>query len=252
MRVMDRISFGALALLGAISGPAAAAAADRPEAVAAPAFKAGDTWVIEETTEKGQTGFTTVRADVAVERVDGETMLVGMKRDGAPTGYQDQVRGSDWSRRLVVNGQETVTNRPFAFPLSVGQSWTVDWTDPTRRGNVVSGHAHKTYTVAGWEDVTVPAGTFHALKIVCKGVEEMVIEVPAQAGAVTVAGGAGATSVAHTQRGGRGKVTHVTYGESFYVPEVRNYVKSFDETYNTDNVRLSRQTDVLVSFKPGA
>ena len=47
---------------------------------------------------------------------------------------------------------------------------TVDWTDPTHRGNMLSAHIHKTCSVTGWEDVAVPAGTFHALKIVCKGV----------------------------------------------------------------------------------
>ena len=159
MRVMERFSFGVLALLPAISGPAAAApAADRSAAVAPPVFKAGDTWVFEATLERGQTSFSTERTDLTIERVDGDTLLVGTKRDGAPTGYRDEIRGADWSRRLVVDGQETTTNRPFVFPMSIGKTWTVDWTDPTRRGDVLSGHAHKTFTVVGWEDVTVPAG----------------------------------------------------------------------------------------------
>ena len=70
----------------------------------------------------------------------------------------------------------------------------------------------------------------------------MQVEVPAQAVAGTVSGGGGGTSVAHVQKGGRGKVTHVLYSEGYYVPELRNYVKNFDETYNGDNVRLSRVT----------
>lgn len=252
MRVMDRTSYGALALLVAIGGPAGAApaAAADPAAVAAPVFKAGDAWVFEETTEQGQTSFTSGRADLVIERVDGDTMLVGAKKDGAPTGYQDQVRGTDWSHRLVVNGQETISNRPFAFPMSIGQSWTSDWTDPTRRGTLLSGHVHTSCTPKGWEDVTVPAGTFHALKVVCKGVEEMQLEVPAQAAAGTITAGGGATSVAHVQKGGRGSVTHVTYREAWYAPEIKTSVKNLYESYNTDNVRLRRETEALVSFKP--
>lgn len=252
MRATDRTSFGALALMAAISGPAAAAptTADKPTAVAAPVFKAGDAWVFDETHEQGQNGFSNERVDLVIERVDGDTMLIGVKRDGAPTGYQDQVRGTDWSQRLVVNGQETITNRPNAFPMSVGQSWTSDWTDPTRRGNLLSGHAHRTCTATGWEDITVPAGTFHAMKIVCKGLDELQLEVPAQAAAGTVAGGGGSTSVAHVQKGGRVAVTHVTYGEGWYVPELKTRVKNVDESYNTDDVRLKRSTEVLVSFKP--
>lgn len=248
---MDGFSFGVLALLVAMSGPAGATpTADKSATVAAPVFKAGDSWVFDQTAEKGQTGFANERIDITVERVDGDTILVGLKRDGAPTGYVDHIMGADWSRRLVVDGKETVTNRPFAFPMSVGQSWTTDW-DDIRHGNVLSGHAHRTCSAVGWEEVTVPAGAFHALKVVCKGVDEMTVEVPAQAMAGTVAGSAGATSIAHAQKGGQAKITHMTYAETYYVPEVKNYVKAVDEQYNVDNVRLSRTTGVLVSFKPG-
>jgi hypothetical protein len=249
---MDRFSFGLLALLGAIGGPAVAApTADAPASVAAPAFKIGDSWVFDQTTEKGQTGYSSLRADFTVERIDSDTIALGEKRDGAPIGEIVQIIGADWSRRLVVAGKDVVTNRPFAFPMSLGQSWTSDWTDPTRRGNLLSLHAQKTCTPVDWEDVTVPAGAFHALKVVCKGVDEATLEVPAQTMAGAVAGSAGATSIAHAQRGGRAMVTNLTYSEVYYVPAVRNYVKSVDEQYNADNVRLSRIVGVLVSFKPG-
>jgi hypothetical protein len=253
---MQGSSFGALALALALSGPAAAA--DKPAdkavvgPVAAPVFKPGDSWVFVQTTEKGQTGFAEQRLDVAVERVDSDTILVGVKPDGAPTGYQDRIFGADWSRRQVVAGQETVTGRPFAFPMSVGQSWKVDYVDPIRRGNVLSAHVQATFTVVGWEQVTTPAGTFRALKVVRKGLEQLTVEAPAQAVTGTVAGSSGATSIAHAEKGGRGVVNHVTYGETWYVPELKNYVKAMDEQYNADNVRLTRQTSVLASFKPGA
>jgi hypothetical protein len=250
---MDGFSFGVLALASALSVSAATPpVSETSAAVPAPAFKTGDAWVFEKTTEKGQGGFSTERYDLLLERLDGDTMVIGAKPDGAPTGYKDRIVGTDWSRRLVVNGQETVTNRPFVFPMNVGQTCTVDGSDSTRRGNLLSAHVHKTCSVTGWEDVAVPAGTFHALKIVCKGVEELQVEVPAQAVGGVVAGSGGSTSVAHAQKGGRGTVTHVIYGEIYYAPETRDYVKAVDETYNSDDVRLGRVTDVLASFKPGS
>lgn len=249
---MNSLSLATLVLLWASAvSVGAASAADQPSAVAAPVFKAGDSWVFDQTTEVGQAGFSTERLDVDVERVDGDTVLVGIKNDGAPTDYVDHIMGVDWSRRLVVAGQEVVTNRPFAFPMSVGDSWTADWIDPTRRDQLVSMHAHQNCAAADWEDLSVTAGTFHALKIVCKGVDERTIEVPAQAVSGSAAGAAGVTSISHAQRGGQGKITYVTYSELYYVPKLKNYVKGVDEKYNTDNVRVYQQTSVLVSSNVG-
>jgi hypothetical protein len=176
-------------------------------------------------------------------------MLVGLKPDGSPTAYQDHEVGTDWSQRRLVDGQGTVTTRPLTFPMSVGQSWTIDYVDATRRGAQTSNHVHRTYTVVGWEDVTVPAGTFHAIKVVAKGVDKATLQVPNTAIAGAVAGSGGATTVAHTQRGGTGELTRATYGEFYYVPELKNFAKLVEEQYTPDEVRVIRQTQMLVSYK---
>jgi hypothetical protein len=36
----------------------------------------------------------------------------------------------------------------------------------------------------------------------------------------------------------------------YYVPDVKYFVKTLDEHYSTDNVRVSRESEELVSFKP--
>lgn len=220
--------------------------------VPAPALKVGDAWVFDEVNERGTTGFNQRRLDFLVERLDGETMAIGVKPDGAPTNYEDHIVGADWSQRRMVDGHNMVTTRPFEFPMKIGQKWTVDYVDPLRRGNQLSAHIHRTYTVAGWQDVTVPAGSFHAIKVVADGVDEAQVEVPAMAGTASVAGSGGATSVAHAQRGGVGKVVRGTHAELYYVPSVKYLVRSIEEQYNADNVRVSRMTLNLVSFKPGA
>ena len=217
----------------------------------APVFSEGDSWVFEQTTEKGTAGFQQVRLDETIERLDGATMIVGVKPDGAPTSPADQVMGQDWSKRRLVDGVQAETARPFAFPMRVGKTWSVGYQDNTRRGNQLSLHVRRTYTVVGWQDVTVPAGTFHALKVEAKGVDEGLMEVPSTA----VSGGAmepgNAATFSSLHRGGRGRLTRGTYGAFYYVPSLRNYVQSVEEQYNSDDVRVSRVTLKLVSWSAG-
>jgi hypothetical protein len=220
------------------------------DSISAPVFKVGDSWVFDQTTEKGPAGFTQQRNDTAIERLNDSTMIVGVKRDGAPTAFEDHVVGADWSQRRVVEGEETVTTRPLTFPMSIGKSWTIDFTDNTLRGAQTFAHIHRTYKVVGWEDVTVPAGTFHALKIVADGLDKASIQVARSAVSGTVVGPGGATSIAHAQAGGQSALTRRTYSETYYVPEVKNWVKMIEEQYNTDDVRTQRITTVLVSYKP--
>jgi hypothetical protein len=227
-----------------------AADAQGSDDVPLPALKVGDGWVFDEVDEKGASGFSQRRLDYIIDRLDGETMMVGVKPDGAPIGYEDHLVGADWSQRRMVDGRNTVTTRPFEFPMAAGHKWTVDFIDPTRRGNQVSAHIHRTYSVVGWEDVTVPAGHFRAIKVVADGVDEAQIEVPAVASANVAAAPGGSTSVAHSQRGGVGKLVRGTHAEIYYVPAVKNFVRMVEEQYNTDNVRVMRHTLNLVGFKP--
>jgi len=220
------------------------------EAVQAPAFKAGDAWLFNDVIEKGQTGYGETRLKLVIDEVFGATMNVGIKHDGAPSAFEDHIVGSDWSQRRLVDGQQTVTTRPFAFPMHVGQSWTVDYMDSTRRGNQLSAHVRRTYFVRGWEDTDVPAGHFHALKVEEQGVDEVTVEVPSSAAAGVTASSGGSTSISHAQKGGVEKHMLVTHAELFYVPDVKNYVKSVEDQYNADNVRIFRQTRTLISFTP--
>jgi len=238
----------AIAAIGLVT----TARANDPGAVPSPVFAVGDTWVFNRTIEKGTNGFGQRLEDMVVERLGDGTMVVGLKPDGSPGGYEDHVVGADWSQRRVTDGEETVTTRPLTFPLRVGKSWSIDYTDTKRRGAQLSDHVRRTYTVVGWEDVTVPAGTFHAIKVQANGVDEAIIDVP-----TTTIGGAAAEpgaamTMTRTQRGGRGKLTRATYAEFYYVPQTKNFVKTVEEQYNTDNVRVVRSTLVLVSFKPVA
>jgi len=242
--------FGRMALAIAVLAGSTVLHAQEDGPVSSPALKAGDAWVFDDIEEKGTTGFAEHRLDLVIESVGGETMTVGIKPDGAPTAFQDHLVGADWSQRRLLNGQQSVTTQPFRFPMAKGQKWTVDFNDPTRRGNQLSAHIHRTYTVAGWVDVSVPAGHFRALEVVADGVDEAMVQMPATASASAMAVPGGSASISTAQRGGIGKLVRSTHAELYYVPGVKNYVKSVEEQYNTDNVRVMRHTQNLVSFTP--
>lgn len=239
-------------MLAASLGVPLSAHAGDPKSVQAPTFTVGDSWIFSDTAEKGSNGFDQKLVDMTIERLDGPTMVIGLKRDGAPGGYVDQIIGADWSKRRIVDGEEKVTTRPFAFPLRLNQSWNIDYTDTTRRGNQVSLHVRRSHTVVGWSDVTVPSGTYHALEIKADGVDEGIVEIPATSLAGSAASSEAVGSFAQAHRGGAGHVTRRVYEELYYVPATKIYVKTVEEQYNTDNVRVGRSSEVLVSYHPAS
>ena len=237
-----------LVLLALPMGSAQALAAD-PASLAAPDLKPGDAWVYDRSLEQGTTGFSSDRMAIQIEQVRGDTMVVGLKKDGAPGAFEDHVAGPDWSQRRMVDGEETTTSRPFNFPLAIGKTWKADFVNPNRNGLQLSAHIQNTYKVVGWEDVTTPAGTFHALRIECNGSVKAQMAPSSSVIGGVVASPGDATTVTHSQVSG----AHTAYFTNFevldYVPSVKYYVKSVEEQYNSENVRVRRSTDVLSSFK---
>lgn len=226
----------------------AALAAD-PLTVQGPAYHAGDSWVLFRTTQRGNNNFTQQRTDLTIDRVDADSMVVNSKPDGSALPPQGFVVGLDWTDRFLADGQQQVRVRPLAFPMRIGDSWTVDFTDPRRRGNQNSIHLHTVYKVVGWEDVTVQAGTFHALKVEAHGTGAAQVSLPAVASSTSVAGSDGGTSVAQAQVARSGVVQFTNYDAYYYVPEVKLWVKHVDEQYDTSNVRIVDESQELVSFK---
>ena len=109
-----------------------------------------------------------------------------------------------------------------------------------------------TYQVVGWTEVTTPAGTFRALALQEAGSVEAERSIP-QIVATPVLGARKRTpKPAKAKPAPRQTIRNTVYGEWYYVPSIKYYVKFFEEQYNADNIRTSRQEDVLVSFKPGA
>ena len=248
-RGVNRLDFTAAALLLLLLAPCSVFAAD-PASVPAPDLKPGDTWVYDRSVEEGTSEFSDKHIDLRVEHVGPETMVVGLKTDGSPVDFEDHVMGVDWSQRRLTNGEQTTTGRPLSFPLAVGKTWTSNYTDPIRYGLQMSAEHRETYKVVGWEDVTTPAGTFHAIKI--ESEDHVKGQFAAANGAI---GGAfatadGSTVVAHTNHTEPRTIFGEFFSTFYYCPTIKYWVKTVQDNYNSENVRTQRQTDVLVSFKP--
>jgi hypothetical protein len=244
------MGFAALAAAGACLAPGLVHS--EPASVGAPSFAVGDEWVFDRTKEMGTSRFQRGRIDLRVDRIDDGAMLVGIKVDGAPGDYQDHRLALDWVQSRLIDGQETVTGRPFNFPMEPGKSWTLEFRQAELHDGQTNTHFNLTYRVVGWTDVTVPAGTFHALEIKENGSTEAERLIPQMASTAAIATPAGAATIGQTQRAARQIIRNTVYGEFYYVPSIKYYVKFFEEQYNGDNIRTSRQEDALVSFKPSA
>jgi hypothetical protein len=238
-----------LALIG--SSAATATWAEPPQVLPLPTYAEGDTWVFDRTHLNGAK-FTQERVALRVERVSEDKIILGGKLDGAPGEFEDHLVNRDMSETSLLNDKVQTTNRLMSFPMHIGDTWKEDFVDPRHKGPQQSAHIERTSKVIGWEDVTVPAGTFHALKIETNGKLTGQMYFAATAVGAVAASPDGSTGVAHTERAHSGEVTEISYRVVYYVPELKYYVKAVNEQYNAQGVRVKRDTSELVSFKAGS
>jgi hypothetical protein len=231
--------------LAAAMLPAIAAAA---ESIDRPAVNTGDQWVYRVTVEKGPSGWNQVRNEVTVSRTTATTIFLSIKQIGAPQPPTERFTGKDWSFSRDVNGKETVVNQPFSFPLSVNKTWSVNYTEQNPNRNHKSETYALPYTVIGWEDIEVPAGKFHALKIECEG-RWQAERAPGQSvvqGAESSAGGTSMTT--NVEQHPAGETSGRLYRAFWYVPAIKRWAKSIEEDYSSGGVRHERTTQELESF----
>jgi hypothetical protein len=202
---------------------------------AEPVWHAGDSWSYRITTEKGRTVISQVSNDIVLARVTATTLYYTQRVSGGSGPALDQLAGADWSRVQTVDGKEVVVNRPLAFPLTPGKHWTVEY----NRQHPTPTHAleqwSSRYTVVGTEDVTVPAGVFHAIKIEAEGNWLTELEPSALREA-------SAASAAPRRIGGR------TYKAFWYAPEVKRWVRAVEEYYDSTGARASRFSSELTAW----
>lgn len=230
---------------------AASAAATGGAPLASPTVNVGDTWVYRDTVEKGPGGWNQTRDEVTVSRVTSSSIYFSTKPTGSSQAPKESFSGLDWSRVRDVDGKETVVNRPLQFPLAVGKTWDIEYTEQHPNKKFKSEQWQQKYQVVGVETVTVPAGKFEAIKIEEEGHWTAELE-PGQ----SVAQGAqvtpdSTTLVTQTEKARAEPVSGRTYKAFWYVPEYKRWVKSVEEYYSSGGVRNERYTTELESFKPG-
>jgi hypothetical protein len=221
------------------------------DSVQAPVFKAGDSWVYAITTENGQTGWTQKQQQISVERVNHQDILVTFNQKGSNQPPLEALRGFDWSRMGDVNGKQQVVHQPLSFPLSENKKWELSYKRSNPTPKLSSAAFDCTYVATGWEEVQVPAGKFNALKIECNGEwkEELAPGVTFTSAGSTTQGGT--TAVAQSQTTMQHSVSGRIYQAYWYVPSVKRYVKSLEESYTSGGNRSSRTTEEMISFTPG-
>ena len=217
--------------------------------VAAPRVVPNDTWTYQHTSETRAGGWRQTRVESTVVRVGTGTIALSNHPAGSTAPPVEQLTGLDWSRLRSVNGHETVVNRPLSFPLSIGKTWDVEYAEDHPNRQHSSERIKATYKAVGWEDVTVAAGAFRALKLEAEG-EWSAAMAPAVSATSSARVDAGGTaSVVQTNKTGATVFTGHIYKAFWYVPAVKRWVKSVEEYYDPNGVRYERSTDELESYK---
>ncbi len=219
----------------------------RGQTVPAPSVAANDTWTYESTTEIGG-NFRQTREEITVDHAGQGSIAVTDRTVGSNAAARQTLTNADWSRVHSVNGKQTVVNQPLQFPLRVGKSWTIEYSEDNPNREHSNEHFRSPYKVIGWEDVTVPAGTFHAMKVEAEGEWTATIAPSVTAGAVAHVDRFGATSVTQSNRTGPSSASGRTYKAFWYVPEVKRWVKSVEEYYSSNGQRTSSYKVELASY----
>jgi hypothetical protein len=226
----------------AVSGPTLAGPLDRPD------VSVGDSWVYDTHYEKGATKHD-AQDEFTILRSDGHGLLVSIRDLNSGGSGREQLFGLDWSRFRSVNGAETVVNQPLAFPLAPNKAWTIAFTERNPDPKHVSQTVTLPYRATGWEEVTAPAGTFHAVKIEVNGT--WVAETAPQVFDKAIVGRNGSLAEGMTNRSViAGKVFNGRIYKAFwYAPEVKRWVRSIEEWYSSDGARTESVTSELESYR---
>jgi hypothetical protein len=215
-----------------------------------PAVKSGDTWLYRLTTERAPNGWLQTHSEFLVERVTPSAIYFNVKQQGSSQPPNAVFMGRDWSMVRNVNGKETIVNQPLAFPLTVGKTWEIDFEEQQPNRQFKSQTWNRKFTVVGYEMAEVPAGKFRALKVESEGrwVAELAPSQNVVQGAQTDANGASLVSQVRNVPAGT-KATGRSYAALWYAPEIKRWVKSVEDEYDSGGARNARHISELESFK---
>ena len=137
-------------------------------------------------------GLYTIRVVFAARGVIQMVSTYGRKQEEVDTTYT-----ADWNAVTTVGRVFNPHTGWFRFPLQVGDSYQASFETIVPKKEASSRHQREV-KVVGWEEITVPAGRFRALKIVSEG---------------------------HFQRVDNTRISGTSRNVIWYVPEVKRWVK---------------------------
>lgn len=213
-----------------------------------PALYAGDQWYYKNTVEL-QGRFSETHDESTVVRTQSDALVLKVHLLDSPLQPTELMMGDDWSRFRSIDGHEQVVNRPFAFPLTSGKSWTLDYRESNPNRNFSSEQVVTTYKVTGFERVTVPAGSFDAIKIEATGHWTATLASVVNGVATTRSDVQGVAVTNRLDRQLPGDATGRLYKAYWYAPAAKRAVKVVEESYNSGGVRTESRTAELESYK---
>lgn len=243
-----------LSLVGGMSAWLACSGVAVAQSANAPEIKDGDDWVYTVTEEKSSAAgiaSSTRKWENTVARAGTKTLSLMAKQVDSTELPREVIRNADWSNVANVNGARTVTSRPYDFPMKPAKEWQVDYTFENPDARTKTEKISKHFTVIGWTDVKVPAGTFHALKVEMEGewFKEFNQVGPTASSSVSKQDG-NSVAVAQTSQATTPKpVSGKLYQAYWYVPEIKSHVKLILEDYQAGGALNNRHTEVLESAK---
>jgi hypothetical protein len=237
-----------LLLLISLAAPALA----HSESMQAPKLHEGDTWTYIDTIETAPNGWRQTHDQIVVSRTTSDHIYFETKQADATQAANEVIAGADWSRSRNVNGTETLVNQPLSFPLSVGKTWELKYTEAHPNVKHDSESFDMRFKVVGPESVSVPAGKFEAVKIEMEG-DWTAQTAPSHSAISGIASNQTDTTIVMQTRNATPVVaTGRLYKAFWYVPEVGRWVKSVEEYYGSNGVRNQRFSSELESFKPAS
>jgi hypothetical protein len=242
------LAFSALALLcGSLS---TASELPKPSTPEKPAFKVNDTWTYR-TIDRFRNGETKERhLVVSILRTHSDSILQSAKAVDSSLPPVEKILGADLSVKNSINGKEVTVHKPFDFPLETDKKWEVAYERSNPNKTIKLSKVKIQYTVTGWEEVTVPAGKFQALKVEAEGTWYNELNpTPSSVGSVSEVDASGATVVVKNQKSTvSAPITGKIFRTYWYVPAIKRDVKNIEEDFTTDGFLSKRSTWELESY----
>jgi len=188
--------------------------ADDTSPMPRPEVNVGDCWTFNSTNVLNRGPVGEYESCVTLVKEDLIFTVAKRKSDGREF---DLAYTSEWGVSGSITGSvSTPPIRFLQFPLFIGKTYSNEYETHSFEPQEYQSKTKLECNVNGWDDVSVPAGKFHALKINCAG-----------------------TYVGTGRSTGWGRVS----GTFWYAPEVKRYVK-----WRYGNVNAEPRGDELVSF----